>query len=151
MQATLYDYVASVPSTFTGFGVLPGGIPIPANIPTGPLVLADLGISVGPGSSNRVELNFNAQFNQLSAVVKTAFFFQFLRDGLVIWSGFHQLMAADSPLASGLQLVSFSTVDFNLVPGFHTYTVQVYSSINPNTSAVAGPVVFSGASYTLSN
>lgn len=148
---TVLDYAASVPDNFSG------GVP-PTTIPQVPVQLqvADLGIFLPQlttsTAAGNVLLSADVGVQNVGPEFNNALQFHIYRDGQEIFNGQLGTQTVGA-LSNYFYNISFSTVDENVLPGFHVYQLNVSSIIGvPALSTVQlfGPVTFSGLGYTTS-
>ncbi|SFS94990.1 hypothetical protein [Marininema halotolerans] len=132
----LLNYQASVPQSVEG-------VASPVDIPTSParVQIAGLGIFIPPSSkgNNRVQLKATIGIQLIATVSNAVHTFRIFRDGGEIFNTQATLEFFSFERLS----IAFHTIDFNVSPGFHVYSLTA-EEIGPSTTQVIGPIVFSG-------
>lgn len=147
MAATLLDYKGSLPSSTVGATTtLPGGQTAPITLAAATTIeLADLGIFLSSGPTNRVVLIGNIGVNSDTIASVALVTITVARDGGGIYTA--QRTLGTTTTNSEIDFL-IQAVDFNVAAGFHTYTLNVTSSVAG--VIVNGPISFSGTAYSLS-
>lgn len=126
MSVQIIDYDATTP--------VRGAFESDISIPSGPfsLQLAELRINIEEEGPNRVELiaTVGTQSPELQQVLFTIF-----RDGAEIFRAQQGIQDIDT--------TTFQTIDFNVPPGAHVYTLTAEILDFTSESRVIGPVTFS--------
>jgi hypothetical protein len=135
MTVNILDYNEVVPSR-TASEILPIVIPVSATPQT--IASITLILDVDSPPNNRVELNASIGVAGTSSV--SQILFRIFRDGNQIFLTQQGVQTANEQF----YIVHFTTADFNVPVGAHTYSLTVERSTVGATASVAGPITFSG-------
>lgn len=120
-----------------------GAIP-PIIIPFGSQqTIATFLITLDDGApiSNRIELNATVGVAAILSIPQVVF--RIFRDGNLIFSTQQGLQNANEQFYA----VRMTAIDFNVLPGSHTYSLTVERLGAADTASVAGPITFGGIAF----
>ncbi len=91
--------------------------------------------------NNRVELNATVGAAAMLSVPQVVF--RIFRDGNLIFATQQGMQNANEQFYT----VKMTAIDFNVLPGTHTYSLTVERLALANTASVAGPITFGGIAF----